>query len=111
MVKIDAKVLQSDDERHEVMLVLANGAVTVTTYRFYPDGEGCRVSITELPGDFTMGMHAIFWLTDQQTDNLVEVAELLEPGPSCANGMAHGVSLLSLAGIILHPRHPALDRF
>ena len=111
VVKIDAKVLQSDPENHEVMLVLAGGDVTVTSYKYIPEGDGCRVEITEMPGDFTLGMHAMFWLMDQQTDNLVEVAELMQSTPSCANGLAHAVSLLSLAGIILHPRQPALDKF
>ncbi len=109
VVKLDAKVLSSDPQNHETMLVLPNGAVTVTSHRFMPKADGCRVSVTEMPGDFTYGMHAMFWLTDQQTDNLVEVAELTENGPSRANGLAHAVSLLSIAGVVLSPRLPVLD--
>ncbi|PRY80247.1 hypothetical protein CLV80_10198 [Yoonia maritima] len=109
VVKLDAKVLKSDVSNHEVMLVLADGAVTVTSYRFVAKDDGCQVKITEIPGDFTLGMHAVFWLMDQQTDNLVEVAELLQGGPSCANGLSHAVSLLSIAGMILSPRQPLLD--
>ncbi|MCG3266510.1 hypothetical protein [Yoonia sp. I 8.24] len=109
VVKLDAKILSSDPQNHETMLVLPNGAVTVTAHRFVPKSDGCRVSVTEMPGDFTYGMHAMFWLTDQQTDNLVEVAELMQNEPSRVNGLAHAVSLLSIAGVVLSPRQPVLD--
>ena len=109
VVKLDAKVLSSDDKTHEIMLVLPSGAVTVTAHNFMPYGDGCRVTVTEMPGDFTWGMHALFWLMDQQTDNLVEVAELMQTTPPRANGLAHAVSLLSIAGVVLSPRQPVLD--
>lgn len=109
VVKLDVKILSSDPDNHEVMLVLPNGAVTVTAHGFTPLDDGCRVSVTEMPGDFTWGMHAVFWLMDQQTDNLVEVAELMQNAPSRANGLAHAVSLLSIAGVVLSPRQPVLD--
>jgi hypothetical protein len=109
VVKLDAKVLSSDPQNHETMLVLPNGAVTVTAHHFAPIADGCRVTVTEMPGDFTWGMHAMFWLMDQQTDNLVEVAELMENTPSRVNGLAHAVSLLAIAGVVLSPRQPVLD--
>jgi hypothetical protein len=109
VVKLDAKVLSSDAQNHETMLVTPSGAVTVTAHHFAPLADGCRVTVTEMPGDFTWGMHAMFWLMDQQTDNLVEVAELMENVPSRVNGLAHAVSLLAIAGVVLSPRQPVLD--
>jgi hypothetical protein len=109
VVKLDAKILSTDDQHHETMLVLPCGAVTVTAHRFVPHDGGCRVTVSEMPGDFTYGMHAMYWLMDQQTDNLVEVAELMQNAPSRANGLAHAVSLLSIAGVVLSPRLPVLD--
>ncbi|SFR42386.1 hypothetical protein SAMN04488005_1769 [Yoonia tamlensis] len=108
VVKLDAKILSSDGHTHKTMLVLPDGAVTVTAQRFTPLARGCTVTVTEVPGDFTYGMYALFWLTDQQTDNLVEVAELLQSDPPRANGLAHAVSFLSLAGVVLSPRQPLL---
>lgn len=109
VVKVDAKVLGSDDTHHEVMIVLPCGGVTVSAHQFTAKGDRCLVEAIEMPGDFTLGMHVMFWLADQQTDNLVEVADLMRPEPSRANGLAHGVSLLSIAGIVLSPRQPVLD--
>ena len=63
-----------------------------------------------MPGDFTLGMHAMYWLTDQQADNMTECADTILSEPARANGLSHGVSLLSLAGAVLSPRAPVADR-
>ena len=109
IIKIDAKILTSDQSTHEVMLVLASGQVTVCSYHFTPTVTGCRVDVSEIPGDFTIGMHVLFWLTDQQFDNLIEMADIATRKCPRANGVSHAVSLFSLAGIVLSPRRPALD--
>ncbi|MEJ8560988.1 hypothetical protein QTO30_06965 [Yoonia sp. GPGPB17] len=106
VVKVDAKVLNTTDVQHDVMIVLPNGSVTVTSQRFVPTPQGCRVEVTDMPGDFTVGMHALFWLTDQQADNLTEVSDVILGEDARANGLAHGVSLLSVAGALLSPRQP-----
>jgi len=110
VMRVAAKVVDEDDDGQQTMLVLPNGAVTVTAERFIPTETGCRVEITELPGDFTLGMHLMFWLTDQQMDNLTETADLINGELARANGLTHGVSLLSVAGAILSPRQPVVDR-
>jgi hypothetical protein len=51
-------------------------------------------------------MHALFWLTDQQADNLTETADLVAGHDMRANGLAHNVSLLSVASAVLSPRDP-----
>ena len=66
--------------------------------------------MVEMPGDFTLGMHAMYWLTDQQADNMTECADTILSEPARANGLAHGVSLLSLASAVLSPRAPAVGR-
>ncbi|KQI72807.1 hypothetical protein AN191_07340 [Loktanella sp. 5RATIMAR09] len=110
IVKVDAKVLASTDARHDVMIVLPNRSVTVTSQSFTPKRNGCCVEVTDMPGDFTLGMHAIFWLTDQQADNLTEMTDIILGQEMRANGLAHNVSLLSVAGALLSPRHPVADR-
>ncbi|HEV8034577.1 hypothetical protein [Yoonia sp.] len=110
IVKVDAKVLTSTDARHDVMIVLPNGSVTVTSQSFTSEGNGCCVEVTDMPGDFTVGMHAIFWLTDQQADNLTEMTDIILGQETRANGLAHNVSLLSVAGALLSPRHPVANR-
>lgn len=110
IVKADAKVLESTETQHDVMLVLQNGSVTVTSHQFAAAAGGCTVSVADMPGDFTAGMHAIFWLTDQQSDNLVEMTDIITGQEARANGLAHGVSLLSVAGALLSPRAPLAKR-
>lgn len=110
VVQVAAKVLEQSDDHHQVMLVLDSGTVTVTSERFVTTRHGCRVEISELPGDFTLGMHLLFWLTDQQVDNLMETADVIEGTPQRVNGLAHGVSFLSVAGAILSPRRPEANR-
>ncbi|MDA9979870.1 hypothetical protein N9E38_00350, partial [Yoonia sp.] len=106
VVKLDAKVLNSTPERHDVMMVLRNGSVTVTSQHFSATDNGCEVLVCDLPGDFTVGMHVLFWLTDQQADNLTETADAVVGHTARTNGVAHNVSLLSVAGAVLSPRAP-----
>lgn len=110
VARIAAKILQSDAYHHRVMLVLGDGSVAATSQSFTPTQFGCRVAIEELPGDFTLGMHLMFWLTDQQADNMTEVADAILSAPARANGLAHGVSFLSIATALLSPREPAVKR-
>lgn len=110
IVKVDAKVLTATENRHDVMIVLPNGSVTVTSQSFVPTPEGCRVVVADMPGDFTVGMHALFWLTDQQADNLTEMSDVIVGQNARANGLAHNVSLLSVAGMLLSPRQPIANR-
>ena len=110
VVRICAKIVEQDEDQQQTMLVLPNGDVTVTAERFIPTADGCRVEITEMPGDFTLGMYAMFWLTDQQMDNLTESADIIAGAEPRANGVIHGVSLLSVAGAILSPNQPVADR-
>ena len=110
VVKVDAKVLDSTPERHDVMMVLQNGSVTVTSQRFEAVDGGCQIEVSDMPGDFTLGMHAMFWLTDQQADNLTEMTDVIIGQEARANGLAHGVSLLSVAGTLLSPQAPVADR-
>ena len=107
---VAAKVLQSDAHNHQVMLVLRDGSVAVTSQTYTATADGCRVTTTEMPGDFTIGMYAMFWLTDQQADNLTEVADTILSVPARANGLAHGVSFLSVASAVLSPQQPAVTR-
>jgi len=106
IVKLDAKVLSSSPEQHDVMMVLNNGSVTVTSLRFKKTATGCEVHVSDLPNDFTVGMHALFWLTDQQADNLVETADHLNGATVRANSAAHHASVLAVAGALLAPRAP-----
>ena len=110
IVKVDAKVLTATDTRHDVMLVLPNGSVTVTSQSFAQTPNGCRVAMADMPGDFTLGMHVMFWLTDQQADNLTEMTDVILGHDTRANGLAHDVSMLSLAGALLSPKAPVADR-
>ncbi len=110
VVHVTAKVMQQTDQDHQVMLVLGNGSVTVTSERFEPTATGCRVEISEMPGDFTLGMHLLFWLADQQVDNLMETADVITGTDTRVNGLAHGVSFISIAGAVLSPRRPLPDR-
>lgn len=110
IVRVDAKVLTETDDRHDVMIVLPNGSVTVTSQSYSSQENGCRIEVTDMPGDFTAGMHALFWLTDQQADNLTEMSDIILGHDSRANGLAHAVSLLSVAGMILSPRAPVANR-
>ncbi len=110
VVKLDAKILKSTPERHDVMMILRNGSVTVTSQHFAETDDGCEVQVCDLPGDFTAGMHVLFWLTDQQTDNLTETADAVVGQTGRTNGVAHNVSLLSVAGAILSPRAPVSNR-
>lgn len=110
IVRVDAKVLASSPNRHDVMIALRNGSVTVTSQKFAVVKEGCRVDVSDLPGDFTLGMHLLFWLTDQQADNLTEMADVICGIADRANGLAHGVSFLSVAGAFLSPTEPIADR-
>jgi len=110
VARITAKVLQSDATSHQVMLVLGDGSVATTSQCFTPTTGGCRVEIMEMPGDFTYGMHLMFWLADQQADDLTEVADVILSQPARANGLAHGVSFLSIAATVLSPRSPAAGR-
>lgn len=110
VARLAGKVLHSDENSHQVMLVLPDGRVAATAQTFTATETGCRVEMVEMPGDFTLGMHAMFWLTDQQADNMTECADTILSEPARANGLAHGVSLLSLASAVLSPREPAADR-
>jgi len=110
VVRVAAKSLVADPDAHETMLVSQTGAVTVTTESFTPSPKGCRVEVTEMPGDFTAAMHALFWLTDQQRDNLIEIADRIAGTPPRTNGVAHGVSFLAVAGVVLSPEAPNRDR-
>ncbi|WP_108815841.1 hypothetical protein [Loktanella sp. Alg231-35] len=110
IVKLVAKVLESTPEHHDVMMVLQNGSVTVTSQRFTAVDGGCQIAVSDMPGDFTLGMHAMFWLTDQQADNLTETTDVIIGQEARANGLAHGVSLLSVAGTLLSPQTPVVDR-
>lgn len=106
LVRLDAKVMHSCADRHDVMLLLRNGSVTVTSQAYVPTVAGTRLEVSDLPGDFTLGMHGLFWLTDQQADNLTETADIVAGQDARANGVAHNVSLLSVAGAVLSPRTP-----
>ncbi len=110
VVKVDAKVLNTNDTQHDVMIVLPNGSVTVTSQSFTPTEAGCQIEVTDMPGDFTAGMHALFWLTDQQADNLTEMSDVIMGHDARANGLAHAVSLLSVAGLVISPRAPTANR-
>ncbi len=110
IVRVDAKVMATSPERHDVMIVLRNGVVTVTSHAFIPTESGCRITVSDMPGDFTLGMYGLFWLTDQQADNLTEMTDVIIGATPRANGIAHGVSLLSLAGALFSPRPPAISR-
>ncbi len=110
VVKVDAKVLASTPDRHDAMIVMRNGTVTVTSLTCVPTDKGCRIEIADLPGDFTLGMHVMFWLTDQQADNLTEMTDVILGHDARANGLAHGVSLLSVAAAVLSPQHPLMNR-
>lgn len=110
IVKVDAKILSATQTQHDVMIVLPDGSVTVTSVTFTPTHDGCEVSVMDMPGDFTFGMHAMFWLTDQQADNLTEMTDVIFGQGDRANGLAHGVSLLSVAGTLLSPRQPVANR-
>jgi hypothetical protein len=68
------------------------------------------MEVIDMPGDFTVGMHALFWLTDQQADNLTEMTDIILGQETRANGLAHGASLLSVAGALLSPRQPVANR-
>ena len=108
-VRVDAKVLHSSGDRHDVMLLTRDGAVTVTSLCFAPSRDGCEVTVRDMPGDFTLGMYLLFWLTDQQADNLTEMADPITGQLPRANGIAHQVSLMSVAGALLSPRAPMVD--
>lgn len=110
LVRLDAKVMFSTPERHDVMLLLRNGSITVTSQSFRQVVGGCEVAISDLPGDFTAGMHLVFWLTDQQADNLTETTDLVFGKAARANGLAHNGSLLAVAGAVLSPRAPDIGR-
>lgn len=109
-IKLDARVLSSTPEQHDVMMVLGNGSVTVTSLQFEKTHDGCTVHVSDLPNDFTLGMHFLFWLTDQQADNLVETADHLRGKAVRANSAAHHVSVLDVAGAIFSPRAPVTER-
>lgn len=104
VVRVAAKVIDRVADGQQTMLVLPNGRVTVTSEQFTATTDGCHVEITELPGDFTIGMYAMFWLTDQQMDNLTETADLISGNLARANGLAHGVSFMSIIGAVLAPQ-------
>jgi hypothetical protein len=110
VIKLDAKVLNSTEDQHDVMMVLRNGSVTVTSQRFVETDAGCDVFVADLPGDFTVGMHVMFWLTDQQADNLTETADAVLGAAARTNGTAHNVSLLAVAGEILSPYARTTDQ-
>ena len=110
IVRLDAKILQSTPERHDVMMVMDNGAIAVNSQKFFVHSNGCMVKVSDLPGDFTVGMHLLFWLTDQQADNLTETADMVMGHDERANNAAHHVSLLTVAGAVLSPRPPVSDR-
>ena len=108
-VRVDAKVLETSDDRHDVMLLTRSGAMTVTSLGFTETKDGCVVDVRDMPGDFTLGMYAMFWLTDQQADNLTEMTDGLFGRDPRANGLAHHGSLMAVAGAILSPRAPMVD--
>ncbi|MEO1638996.1 MAG: hypothetical protein AAFU41_07075 [Pseudomonadota bacterium] len=110
VVTVDAKVLQSDKGRHDVMIALRNGTVTVTSQEYAAVADGCQITAVDLPGDFTLGMHAAYWLTDQQADNLTELTDVITGQDARANGLAHGISLLSVAGAVFLPKAPVENR-
>lgn len=110
VLRVDAKVLASTPEQHDVMIVLRNGTVTVTSQSFTATPDGCLVEVSDMPGDFTAGMHVLYWLTDQQADNLTEMTDVIFGHDARAIGLAHGVSLLSVAGALLSPRQPVVNR-
>ena len=98
VARLDAKVLSSDDNHHEVELFLQNGRVTRTRQEFRATDGGCEVTVTDLPGDFTLGMHLRFWLLDMAQDNLTEVFDVIEGRPERAIGLAHGQSMSRILG-------------
>lgn len=108
-VRVDAKVLDSDEARHDVMLLTRTGAVTVTSMSFEKADAGCSVEVRDMPGDFTLGMYLMFWLTDQQADNLTEMTDLIFGRDARANGTAHHGSLVAAAGLVFSPRAPMVD--
>jgi hypothetical protein len=110
VARIAAKVLKSDNHNHQVMLVLGDGSIAATSQSFTATDDGCRVKVEEMPGDFTLGMHLMFWLTDQQADNMTEVADTIQSVAARANGLAHGVSFLSVANAVLSPHEPVVKR-
>ena len=110
IVRLDAKIMQSSPECHDVMMVMENGSVAVNSQKFVSHPDGCTVQVSDLPGDFTVGMHLLFWLTDQQADNLTETADMVMGHDERANNAAHHVSLLTVAGAVLSPRAPVSDR-
>ncbi len=110
VVRVAAKVLQAAPGHHDVMLIRPCGTVTLSAQRFAPTAQGCRVTQTDMPGDFTLGLHLLYWLTDQQGDALQETADIITSTPERANGLAHGASALSLAGLVLSPREPVGQR-
>ncbi|WP_019955750.1 hypothetical protein [Yoonia vestfoldensis] len=110
VVRVAAKVLHAAQGQHDVMLIQSCGAVTVTSQRFVPMPGGCRVTLTDMPGDFTAGLYLLYWLTDQQGDTLQETADMITGAAERANGLAHGASFLSLAGLVLSPSEPLADR-
>ncbi|MFN3663938.1 hypothetical protein [Yoonia sp.] len=110
VARVTAKILQSGPDSHAVMLLLPCGSLSVSAFRFIAHPGGCRVQLSEIPGDFTPGMYLHYWLTDQQGDTLTEVADRITGRPERANGLAHGVSFLSLAGLVLSPSEPVADR-
>lgn len=110
VARVTAKVLHSDEHSHQVMMVLNDGSVAATSLSFVPTETGCRVTVAEMPGDFTAGMHLMFWLADQQADNMTEIADTILSGPERANGLSHGISFLSVAATVLSPREPAIKR-
>ena len=106
ILKLDAKVMKSTPEQHDVMMVLRNGSVTVTSQTFEKTADGCTIHVSDLPSDFTVGMHFLFWLTDQQMDHLTETADTVLGRESRANSAAHNVSVLTVAGGGHFPRAP-----
>jgi len=105
-----AKVLYNDSHSHAVLLLLPCGAISVSALHATPQPAGCRVDLAELAGDFTLGMYVRHWLTDQQADVMTEVADRIIGAEPRANALAHGVSFLSLAGLVLSPSEPVADR-
>lgn len=110
VARVTAKVMHSDAHSHQVMLVLGDGSVATSFHTFAATETGCHVTTAEMTGDFTLGMHAMFWLTDQQADNLTEIADRILSVPERANGLSHGVSFLDMAGALLSPREPVVNR-
>lgn len=108
-VKADAKVLETSAARHDIMILSRTGAVTVTSLGFAPTEQGCVVDVRDMPGDFTLGMYCLFWLTDQQADTLTEMTDGLFGRAPRANGLAHQGSLVAAAGAVLSPRAPVVD--